>query len=69
MIKAGSLVRYMPNPSSTFKWGTFVNVEARNPGIVIEEVDKKCTTTRRYKIRWRDGKITEEWISYLEIYE
>tara|TARA_B100000941_G_C28257790_1_gene424937 strand:+ start:181 stop:396 length:216 start_codon:yes stop_codon:yes gene_type:complete len=66
MIKVGSLVRYIPSASSQFKWEKHVNVSLRNPGLVIEEVETKGTTTRRFLVRWKNGKFTEEWISYLE---
>ena len=67
MIKVGSLVNYVPNASATFKWQSYVNVDSRNPGIVLQELESAGTTTRRYKIRWHDGKITDEWVTYLEI--
>ena len=66
MIKVGSLVKYIPSPSSTFKWEEYVKVKGRDPGIVLREIDEKGTTTRRFEIRWQNGKVTEEWISYLE---
>jgi hypothetical protein len=69
MIKVGSLVKYIPSPSSTFKWEEYVKVDGRDPGIVLREIDEKGTTTRRFAVRWQNGKITEEWISYLEVFE
>lgn len=69
MIKVGSLVKYIPSASSTFKWEEYVKTDGRDPGIVLREIDEKGTTTRRFQIRWQNGKITEEWISYLEIFE
>ena len=69
MIKVGALVKYIPSPSSTFKWEQYVKTEDRDPGIVLREINEKGTTTRRFEIRWKNGKITEEWISYLELYE
>lgn len=69
MIRVGSLVKYIPSPSSTFKWEQYLNTEDRDPGIVLREIDEKGTATRRYEIRWQNGKITEEWITYLEIFE
>ena len=69
MIKVGSLVEYIPSPSSVFKWEEYVKVDGRDPGIVLREIDEKGTTTRRFEVRWQNGKITEEWISYLEIFE
>ena len=66
MVKVGSLVRYVPSASSQFKWESYINVHVKNPGIIVEEVDAKGTTTRRFLVRWKNGKLTEEWISYLE---
>ena len=65
-MKIGDLVRYIPSPSATFKWERYLNTESRDPGIILREIDAKGTTTRRFEIRWHDGKITEEWISYVE---
>jgi hypothetical protein len=70
MIKVGSIVKYIPSPSSLFKWKTYIFKEGRKPpGLVLREIDEKGTTTRRFEVRWQNGKITEEWISYLEIFE
>ena len=69
MIKVGALVKYIPSPSSLFKWEQYVNSEARNPGIVLREIEGKGSSTRRFEIRWQNGKTTEEWITYLEIFE
>ena len=69
MIKVGSPVKYIPSPSSTFKWEEYVKVDGRDPGIVLREIDEKGTTTRRFEVRWQNGKVTEEWISYLEVFE
>jgi hypothetical protein len=69
VVRVGSLVRYIPSPSATFKWEEYVKPEGRDPGIVLREVDAKGTTTRRYEIRWQNGMITEEWISFLEVFE
>ena len=66
-MKPGDLVKYIPSPSAAFKWQQYVNVESRTPGIIIREIDAKGTSTRRFEIRWQNGKITEEWMSYLEI--
>jgi len=69
MIKVGSLVKFIPSPFSTFKWEQYVKPMGRDPGIVLREINEKGTTTRRFEIRWKNGKVTEEWISYLELYE
>jgi hypothetical protein len=70
MIKVGSLVKYIPSPSALFKWKTYIFKHSNKaPGLVLREIDEKGTTTRRFEVRWQNGKITEEWISYLEIFE
>ena len=68
-MKAGDLVRYLPSASATFKWEKYLDAFKHLPGVVLREVKTKGTTTRRFEIRWHDGDITEEWISYLEKYE
>ena len=70
MIKVGSLVKYIPSPSSLFKWKVYIFKQGRKaPGLVLREINEKGTTTRRFEIRWQSGKVTEEWISYLEVFE
>ena len=68
-MKAGDLVKYIPSPSATFKWEKYTDAFKSLPGIILREVEAKGTTTRRFEIRWNDGEISEEWISYLELYE
>ncbi len=68
-MKAGDLVKYIPSPSATFKWEKYSGAFKDLPGVVLREVEAKGTSTRRFKIRWHDGEISDEWISYLEIYE
>ena len=68
MIEVGSLVKYVPSPSAVFKWEKYNEAMKSEPGVIIREVPAKGTTTRRFEIRWHDGKISEEWISHLEIY-
>ena len=68
-MKAGDLVKYIPSPSATFKWEKYTDAFKSLPGIILREVEAKGTTTRRFEIRWNDGEISEEWISYLEIFE
>ena len=65
-MKTGDLVKYIPTTSTTFKWETYINTESRNPGIIIKEVDRGAIATRRFLVRWHNGKVTEEWASYLE---
>jgi hypothetical protein len=68
-VVVGSLVRYIPSPSATFKWERVLNTQMVPPGVIIGEIQENGTTTRRFLIRWHNGNITEEWISYLEPYE
>ena len=68
-MKVGDLVKYIPSPSSMFKWEKYTDAFKVVPGVILREVQSKGTTTRRFEIRWHDGEISEEWISYLEIYE
>ena len=68
-MKTGDLVRYIPSPSSTFKWEKYMNSFRAHPGIILRQVKAKGTTTRRFEIRWHDGQISEEWISYLEVFD
>ena len=65
-MKPGDLVQYIPSPSATFKWERYTDAYKSLPGIILREVAAKGTTTRRFEIRWHDGQISEEWISYLE---
>ena len=63
-MKVGDLVQYIPSPSATFKWEKYTNAFKALPGLVLREVEARGT--RRFEIRWHDGQISEEWISYLE---
>ena len=67
-ISVGDLVRYVPSPSAAFKWEEYTDAYKSIPGIIMREVSAKGTTTRRFEIRWHDGRLSEEWISYLEPY-
>ena len=68
-MKVGDLVKYIPSPSATFKWEKYTEAQKVVPGVILSEVKTVGTTTRRFKIRWHDGELSEEWISYLEIYK
>ena len=68
-MKVGDLVQYIPSPSATFKWEKYTDAFKSLPGIILREVKAKGTTTRRFEIRWHDGKTSEEWISYLEPFD
>ena len=68
-MKVGDLVTYVPSPSATFKWEKYRESQKVVPGIVLCEVESIGTTTRRFKVRWHDGEVSEEWITYLEIYK
>ena len=67
-MKVGDLVTFVPSASSTFKWERYIKPKVI-PGVILQELNEKGTTTRRFEIRWHDGDITEEWISHLEIYK
>jgi len=69
-MKIGDLVKYIPSPSAAlFKWQKYMDSHKSLPGIILQEVDAKGTTTRRFEIRWHDGQLSEEWISYLEPFD
>ena len=65
-MKLGDLVRYVQNPAPRWKWRR--RDDRRGPGILIEEVEMPGTQSRRFKIRWHSGKVTEEWAAYLVPY-
>lgn len=65
-MKPGDLVKYIPSPSHTFKWERYVDNFKVAPGIVVKQVDSRGVATRRFEVRWHDGQVSEEWISYLE---
>lgn len=67
-MKSGDLVRYVPSPSSTFKWEKYRDRHKATPGIILRELDVRGTHTRRFEIRWHDGQVSEEWMTYLESY-
>jgi len=69
VMKIGDLVKYIPSPSAAFKWQKYMDSRKSLPGIILQEIAAKGTTTRRFEIRWHDGDITEEWISYLEPFD
>ena len=68
-MKVGDLVNYIPSPSATFRWEKYTDAFKSLPGVVLKEIDEKGTTTRCFEIRWNDGQVSQEWISYLEKYE
>ncbi len=69
-MKVGDLVKYIPSPSSLFKWQKYKGISIRKcPGIIIREINERGTTTRRFEIVWHGGEATEEWVSHLEPYE
>ena len=67
-MKIGDLVQYVPSPSATFKWETYQKNFKHSPGVIIKQVESKGVATRRFEVRWHDGQVSEEWISYLEPY-
>lgn len=66
-LKIGDLVSYVQNPAPRYKWRQAAL--KKSPGILIKEVDVSGTQSRRFKIRWHAGNITEEWAAYLVPYE
>jgi len=68
-MRVGDLVRYLPSASATFKWQKYLDSRKELPGIILREVKALGTTTRRFEIRWHDGQLSEEWISYLEPFD
>tara|TARA_Y100001938_G_C7909910_1_gene339079 strand:+ start:225 stop:470 length:246 start_codon:yes stop_codon:yes gene_type:complete len=68
-VRVGDLVKYIPSPSATFKWEKYTDAFKAVPGVILREVEARGVATRRFEIRWHDGQISEEWISYLEPYE
>jgi hypothetical protein len=69
-MKIGDLVVYVPEASAVFHWQKMgVNNYKTAPGIIIEQVEHSISFTRRFKVRWHSGVITEEWISYLVEYD
>jgi len=67
-MKQGDLVQYVPSASSTFKWEKYRYSHKRAPGVILRQVEVKGTTTRRFEVRWHDGEVSQEWISYLELF-
>ncbi len=68
-MKVGDLVKYIPSPSATFKWQKYLDSAKALPGVILREVENSGTSTRRFEVRWNDGSLSEEWISYLDRYE
>ena len=68
-MKIGDLVKYIPSPSSTFKWESYGKDTREEPGIIIKNAPERGVATRRFEIRWHDGAVTTEWISYLEPFD
>jgi len=69
MIRVGDLVKYIPSPSATFKWERYTDAYKALPGVILREVKARGITTRRFEIRWHDGQLSEEWMSYLEPFD
>ena len=69
-MKVGDLVKYVISPSAVFKWEKYKDLSARKaPGLILEKVESELSHTRRFKIRWHTGLVTEEWITYLKSYD
>ncbi len=67
-MKIGDLVVYVQNPAPRYKWRQMAYLK-KSPGILIEEINMKGTQSRRFKIRWNSGNVSEEWAAYLVPYE
>jgi hypothetical protein len=67
-MNPGDLVKYIPSPSASFKWEKYQDRFKATPGVILRAVSVVGTTTRMFEIRWHDGEISEEWITYLEPY-
>tara|TARA_Y100000114_G_scaffold109440_1_gene102946 strand:- start:409 stop:615 length:207 start_codon:yes stop_codon:yes gene_type:complete len=64
-MKKGDLVKYIPNPSTLFKWQTYLREHSRKFGVVmdfIEDVPEGAVL-----IQWSNGKSTIEKIRLLKI--
>jgi hypothetical protein len=69
-MKVGDLVRYVPAVSSKYKWEQFKGTGERPaPGILIKENERKGTTTRNFAVRWHNGSVSDEWITFLKPYD
>ena len=70
-MKAGDLVKYVPSPSSVFKWeSTRQNSHKTTPGIVLSEVGppfSKAASSRRFVVAWNSGEVSEEWATRLRL--
>lgn len=66
-MKVGDLVEYIPGPSISerYKWKKKSVKGLTAPGILIEEIPQKGTTSRMFSVRWHSGIITDEWSAFL----
>lgn len=68
-MKVGDLVKYVNGVEGRYLWHQHKIVDLKTaPAIIIGEINERGTTTRRFTVRWHSGIITDEWISYLELY-
>jgi hypothetical protein len=66
-MKVGDLVVYVPSPrtSDRYKWKKKSVTRLTAPGILIEEIIQKGTTSRMFSVRWHSGVVTDEWSAFL----
>jgi len=65
-MKVGDLVEYVPSTSDRYKkWKKKSAMKPTAPGILIEEIAQKGTTSRMFSVRWHSGIITDEWAAFL----
>tara|TARA_R110000787_G_scaffold123556_2_gene234527 strand:- start:97 stop:315 length:219 start_codon:yes stop_codon:yes gene_type:complete len=66
-MKVGDLVVYVRGPRKTdrYKWKKKSPMIPAAPGILIEEIAQKGTTSRMFSVRWHSGIITDEWTAFL----
>ncbi len=62
-MKVGDLVVYISTPRKSMS--TWRHTETKAPGILIEELTPKGTTSRMFSVRWNNGVITDEWTAFL----
>ena len=64
-MKKGDLVKYIPNPSTLFKWQTYLREHSRKFGVVMDFIED--VPERAALVQWSNGKSTVEKIRLLKI--
>jgi hypothetical protein len=64
-MKKGDLVKYIPNPSTMFKWQTYLHDQVRKFGIVMDFMDD--VPEGAVLVQWSNGSSTIEKIRLLKI--